>query len=512
MTADRAHDAGNPTASERRPVAPAEGRSLPRVVGLGGSVGAIPAVASFFRCTRPSGLVYVVLLHLAQAHESIFADLLRRCTSMPVLQVQESVVLQPDTVYIVSPRHALHLADGQLQVGVAAERPVRVAVDLFFRTLADACGTRATAIVLSGPDADGATGIRRIKERGGLAIAQLPDEAQHDGMPRAAIASGAIDWVLPVAEMPGRIAGFVDMARASGLQLARTDGLRTLDGDPAADATLRDALAFMRLRTGHDFSAWQAATVRRRIAHRLQINATHDVDDYLGLLRTRQGEPDALLRDLLASGSSFFRDADSFRALEGQLPALLQGRQADDPLRVWVAACATGEEAYSIAMLLAEALRALDVTVPVQIFATDVDAEAIRHARDGVYPQTIAADVSEERLRRFFIKDPRGYRVRRELREQVLFAAHDMLNDAPFPRIDLVACRYFLGCLGREARARVLAAAHFALLPGGRLFLGASDPSIDDSPLFAALDGTHRVYAPRPAPRRGLAAASAAVG
>ena len=484
---------------------PDRGYSLQPIVGLGGSAGAIPALVSFLQATRPCGLAYVVILHLAPEHESTLAELLQRHTTMPVHQVHQTVVVCPDTVYVIPPRHALQMVDGTLELlPMPMDRPGRVAVDLFFRTLADTHGPHATAIVLSGLDSDGAIGIKRIKERGGLTIAQDPEEAQHTGMPRNAIATGMVDWVLPVAEMPRRVAHYVDLERHLSLPPERADEIGENAGRPGAEAELREVLTFLRTRTGRDFANYKRATILRRIGRRMQVNGVQELADYLGCLRTRPGEASALLQDLLISVTNFFRDADCFDALERQVGALFHDKSGNHVIRVWVAACATGEEAYSIAMLLAEHARTLDTPPAVQIFATDLDEEAIRVAREGVYPATIAADVSEERLRRFFTKEHRGYRVRRELREQVLFAAHDVLKDSPFSRLDLVSCRNLLIYLNRDAQRRVFETAHFALLPTGRMFLGASETVEDTSPLFFVLDKKHRIYAPRPVPRMSM--------
>ena len=484
---------------------PARGYRLQPIVGLGGSAGAIPALVTFLQSTRPCGLAYVVIMHLAPEHESTLAELLQRHTPMPVLQVRDTVEVHADTVYIIPPRHALHMVDGDLQLApMPMHRPGRVAVDLFFRTLADTHGPHATAIVLSGMDSDGAIGIKRIKERGGLTIAQDPQEAQHDGMPRAAIATGMVDWVLPVSDMPHRIARYVELERQLSLPAEQAEDASARAGLPGAESELREVLTFLRTRTGRDFSNYKRATILRRIGRRMQVNGVQDLSDYLSCLRTRPGEASALLQDLLISVTNFFRDSDCFDALERQVASLFHDKSSNGVIRVWVSACATGEEAYSIAMMLAEHARTMDTPPAVQIFATDLDEEAIRVAREGVYPPTIAADVSEDRLRRFFIKEHRGYRVRRELREQVLFAAHDVLKDSPFSRLDLVTCRNLLIYLNRDAQRRVFETIHFALVPTGRMFLGASETIDENSPLFFIVDKKHRIYAPRPVPRVSL--------
>ncbi|NKI92535.1 chemotaxis protein CheB [Rhizobacter sp. SG703] len=482
---------------------PQEGYDKLPVIGLGGSAGGIPALTAFFRTVPASpGVAFVVILHLSPEHESTLAELLQRHTSLRVVQVRQSVQIEPDTVYVIPPRKALQMYDGHLQLTeMPAARNGPVAVDLFFRTLADTHGSHAVAVVLSGADSDGAMGIKRIKERGGLAVAQDPDEAEHNGMPRAAIATGMVDWVLPVDEIAPRVLDYIRLE--SKLRLPPVHGQQPVADarQPDGEAELREVLSFLRTRTGRDFSNYKRATILRRIARRMMVNGVQELGEYLRCLRTLPGEAGALLQDLLISVTNFFRDADCFTALEAHIPLLFRDKAPNDAVRVWVAACATGEEAYSIAMLLAEHARKLETPPPIQIFATDLDEEAIRIAREGIYPLTIAADVPEDRLRTFFTREHRGYRVRRELREMVLFAAHDLLKDSPFSRLHLMSCRNLLIYLNREAQQRVFETARFALLPEGRLFIGASETVEDDSPYFFTLDKKHRIHAPRPVSR-----------
>jgi two-component system CheB/CheR fusion protein len=434
---------------------------------------------TFFEAMSPeSGLAFVVVIHLSSEHESTLAELLQRSTAMPVIQVQGKTRIEPNSIYVIPPRKALRTMDGYLDLSELPQDPKHrhVAVDLFFRTLADTHGPHAIAVVLSGLDSDGAIGIKRIKERGGLTIAQDPGECEHSGMPRAAIATGMIDWVLPVKEMPGRLLDYTRMEQhlrlPAELPPAPEAQLRT-DGND--EASLRDVLAFLRTRTGRDFSCYKRATILRRIRRRMQVNGVEDLSGYLAYLRTRPGEAGALLQDLLITVTNFFRDSDCFAALEASIPRLFEHKTSSDTLRVWVPACATGEEAYSIAMMLTEHVRTLEAAPQVQIFATDLDEEAIRTAREGIYATTIEADVSEDRLRRFFVKEHNAYRIRREIREMVLFAVHDVLKDSPFSRLELVSCRNLLIYLNREPQNRVLDTFHFALNPGGLLFLGSSE-------------------------------------
>ncbi len=487
-------------------IVPTSGYKNPPIVALGGSAGGLAALQHFFGGTRAdTGFAYVVIMHLSAEHESILAELLQRTTRMPVCQVQHSrIKVEPDHVYVIPPAKHLSMADGHLNLSDLSRPPGKhVAVDLFFRTLADAHGPRAAAIVLSGADSDGAIGIKRIKERGGLTIAQDPKEAEHDSMPRAAIGTNMVDWVLPVADMPDRLAAYWNTE--SRLRLPPEDGVQPAQPlkqdadlkDPAAEQALHDCLGFLRTRTGRDFTYYKRATILRRIGRRMQVNGIVEVPAYLDFLRTHPGEAGALLQDLLISVTNFFRDRDSFEALRAEIPRLFHGKKAQDTIRVWVAACATGEEAYSVAMLLCEHAGTLDHPPKIQVFATDLDEAAIQAARDGLYTDTIVADVSDDRLRRFFTREHGGYRIKRELREMVLFALHDLLKDSPFSRLDLVTCRNLLIYLNHEAQQRALEIFHFALHAQGVLFLGSSESVDEGDPLFAVTDKKHRLFVRR---------------
>lgn len=481
-------------------------RMLP-IVGLGGSAGGVEALRGFFsHASVELGVAYVVVMHLSPEHESVLADILQRCTSMPVVQVQDTVKVQANSVYVIPPGKSIQTLDGFLTLGdLPLERHRLITVDIFFRTLADTHGPHAAAIVLSGADGDGAIGIKRIKERGGLTIAQDPEEAQVSSMPRAAIATGMVDWTLPVAQMPARVEQYLSMERVVRLPPEAGPGDQTHKARAESDeVALRDVLAFLRTRTGQDFTYYKRATVVRRIGRRMQVNNIGDLAGYLDCLRTRPGEASALLQDLLISVTNFFRDTECFAALEARIPLLFDGKSAADTVRVWVAGCATGEEAYSIAMLLTEFARTMDMPPAVQVFATDLDDSAVRTAREGIYSAAIAGDVTEDRLRRFFVKDARGYRVRRELRECVLFAVHDVLRDSPFSRVDLLSCRNLLIYLNRDAQARVLDIFNFALLPGGTLFLGSSESVDEATQHFTVIDKKHRLFGRRHAVRVGL--------
>ncbi len=470
------------------------------VVGLGGSAGSIGALEEFFGAMAPdAGLAYVVVVHLSPDLESQLSGILQRHTKMPVVPVAGPLKVEPNHVYVIPPGHHLAMENGHIRLEpLENEFGRRVAVDLFFRTLAASHRSRAVAVVLSGLDSDGAIGIKRVKEHGGVTVAQAPEEAQHEGMPRAAMNTGMVDWVLPV----GQIAERLQLLARNEAQIqlpeaevpARGGQLKsTEDGDEAA---LREILAFLQARTRHDFSHYKRATVLRRIMRRLQVNSLATLPDYLNFLRSNAGEAGALLGDLLISVTNFFRDPESFASLETHMAKLFDGKKAGDQLRVWVPGCVTGEEAYSLAMLLVKYADRLASPPSIQLFATDIDEEALRLAREGRYPQSIAADVSSERLRRFFQLDQGMYRVRSDIRDMVLFAAHNLLGDSPFSRMDLISCRNLLIYFDHQAQEKAFGVFHFALNAGGLLFLGGSE-SPEGSDDFAPLDKKHRLYTRR---------------
>lgn len=409
--------------------------SLPRhpadplmlVVGLGASAGGIAALKQFFVHADPEvDAAYVVILHLSPDHESRLAEVVQSATTMPVITVTGEVELASRSIYVVSPNVSLAAVDGKLTVSEMIQREQRRSpVDLFFRTLADAHGPHAVCIVLSGTGADGSKGLKHVKEGGGLAIAQDPADAEFDDMPNNAIATGLVDHVLPAAAMAGRIRDHARHLSASGAG-------GTTDTDARTPGPLREILTVLRVRTGHDFSNYKPATVQRRIARRMSILGVEAVTEYARMVRDIPGEPPALMKELLIGVTNFFRDPDAFLALERQiLPRLFEGKRSHNHVRAWVAACATGEEAYSIAMLLTEAAAAIPDPPSIQVFGTDLDHRAIAVAREGFYPEADLADVSEARVARFFQKEGAGYRVRRELRELVLFADHNLIKDPP---------------------------------------------------------------------------------
>ncbi|HET6433100.1 CheR family methyltransferase [Dyella sp.] len=473
------------------------------VVGIGASAGGLAAVQRLLeQFPKKPGMAFVVILHLSPKHESTADAILQRATDMPVSQVRAPVPLEKNHVYVISPRKQLSMNDGYLRL-VDIERPRgrQVAIDYFFRALAHVHEERAVAVVLSGSGTDGSAGIARVRELGGITLAQSPDDAEYEEMPRAAIATGAVDIVLPAAEMAERILAAQGAARVVSQlvePLEKGGAHKRAEGDELkrAERLVEEILAILRAHTGHDFRHYKRATILRRIERRMQVNGIKELAGYRDFLESTVNERPALLQDMLISVTNFFRDRDSFEALERLVvPQLFLARDGADTVRAWAAGCATGEEAYSIAMLLSEEAAKHRLGPATQVFATDIDHSAVTAARSGVYPASIIPDVPPSRLSRFFTKDGEAhFRVQKNVREKVLFAHHNLLQDPPFSKLDLITCRNLLIYLNREVQQDVLEMFHFALRPGGYLFLGSSESADAAARLFAVVDKKHRIY------------------
>ena len=480
------------------------------IVGIGASAGGWAAISTLFECMpSKTGMAFVIVLHLSSEHESNAAPILQQRTKMKVHQVTETVAIEPDHVYVIAPGLQLEMFDGQLVVR-ALERPGgrQVAIDTFFRTLAHAHRERAIAVVLSGAGSDGSIGLRDIKGEGGVAIAQTPSDAEYDAMPSAAIASAYVDFILPAAEIAAKL---VDLwLHAQRITLPDADASGTAmatptapDAVPRAEAALRDVMAMLLARTGHDFRGYKRATVLRRIERRLQVTQQADLPAYLEYLKANQQETSPLLQDLLITVTRFFRDPEAFEAVERVIvSSILDRLQAGAQVRAWSVGCATGEEAYSLGMLLNDHLPRNEPPVRIQVFASDVDSQALGIARAGLYPDAIINDISGLRFRKYFEKHGRAYRVKRMLREQVLFAPHNVLSDPPFSKIDVISCRNLLIYMERQAQTEVLTLLHFALNPGGLLFLGTAESADWLPELFTAVDKNCRVYRANSGARR----------
>jgi two-component system, chemotaxis family, CheB/CheR fusion protein len=462
------------------------------VVGIGASAGGLSALRSFFDALSPNtGMAFVVITHLHPSHESHMAELLQKHTQMPTLQVTRKIKVEPNHVYVIPPNRSILMTDTHLETAEFTEpRGKRSPIDYFFRSLASE-HREAIAIILSGGGTDGSVGIKDIKEQGGVIMVQHPGDAEYDSMPRAAIDTGLADVVLPASQLAEKLAEFIQHRP----QLPHDPGQLT---EQEAE-TLQRILAQVHARTGHDFNQYKRTTILRRVERRMQLNEFKTLDGYLNYLRHHASEAQAMFNDILIGVTNFFRDRDSWLALEENLiPKLLEGKEEAGEIRIWSIGCATGEEAYGLAMLLFEEAAKLDFHPRFQIFASDLDESSIARAREGLYPAAIEADVSPERLGRFFIGEGNHYRVKHELRDAVLFTTHNVLRDPPFSRQDLIACRNVLIYLQREVQEKVFDIFHYALNPGGYLFLGSSE-SVEHLPeLFQVVDKTHRLFRAKP--------------
>lgn len=475
------------------------------VVGIGASAGGIQALTRFFEhMPNDSGMAFVIVLHLSPRHESHADEILQRVTKMRVEQVLGPTDIEKNCVYLISPANDLSMQDGYLCVTQVDREPGRpVAIDRFFRSLAQAHGPRAIAVVLSGYGSDGSVGIGRVKELGGLTLAQTPEDAEHGEMPTNAIATGLVDITLPVAEMPQKLIELGSNARSIHLPPADDDQLAIApitqeDASATAEHALQQILRNLRLRTGHDFRHYKRATVLRRIERRLQVNALPDLLSYQRFVEAHPDEATGLLKDMLIGVTNFFRDREAFEAIERTVVSSIIDKVVEgQSIRAWVVGCSTGEEAYSLAMLFSERVAETDKGSPIQVFATDIDEQAIRVGRLGSYPEPILTDVPPSRLRRFFLHVRGRYVVSKALRDTVLFAVHNVLRDPPFSRLELVSCRNLLIYLDRTVQRQILETFHFALQPGGFLILGTSESADIADDLFTAVDKKNRIYQAR---------------
>ncbi len=437
-----------------------------------------------------SGLVIVVIQHLDPANKSLLVERLARRTAIPVRQAVDGQVVQTNHIYVIPPSTYLAIANGCFQLSKSPTRTMRLPVDFFLHSLARDRGRQAIGVVLSGTGADGTLGLKAIKEAGGLTLVQDPAGATFDGMPRSAIDASAADYVLPVHDMP-----------AAMLQFAARDYVRngalhtTEDNTNSAEARASQVVDALHASVDEDFALYRIGTLLRRVDRRMALTATDDFPTYLARLRSDTAEASAIAKDLLINVTGFFRDSAAFAFLaEHVLPGLVARQATDQPIRVWVAGCSTGEEAYSLGILLLEQVANAGKRTRIQIFATDIDADALAVARAGVYPESIEADLSPDRLWRFFTKFGHQYTVGDGLRKTIVFARHNLLSDPPLSRFDLISCRNLLIYLRLEAQKRVISLFHFALRDHGVLFLGTSESIGEATDLFDPIDRTHRIF------------------
>ncbi len=455
-------------------------------VGIGASAGGVTALQNFFAEIPPdTGAAFVVIVHLEPTYTSELAEILGRKTEMPVQQVNRKVALEPNKIYVIPPNRRLLITDHEIATFPFDEpRGRRSPIDQFFRSLADQHGD-GIAVVLTGAGSDGAVGAKAIKEAGGLILVQDPDEADYPSMPRSAIATGLADVVAPVRDLARQL---VALLKAKAHVPAETLS-------PNDEDVLKRILNYLRSRTGHDFLRYKRSTIYRRLARRVQVRRADTLSEYFELLKTKPEEVQSLFHDLLISVTTFFRDPAAFDVLAHEvISKLYDNDEAASPLRIWVPGCASGEEAYSIAMLFTDEASRRDLRAQVQIFASDLDATALAIGREGRYPLAIEADIGEERLRKYFTKEVDHYRIRREIRDMVLFATHSLLKDPPFSKLHLISCRNLLIYLEKDLQQQVISTFDYALRPGGYLFLGSSETAEHPPGLFSVVNREARIY------------------
>ena len=491
------------TAEQRVPPGP-QPTTFP-VVGIGASAGGLACYEAFF-AAMPSdddtGMAFVLIQHLAPDHKSMLAELVRRYTKLSVYEAENGMAVRPHCTYIIPPNHDLTLADGVLHLErhADAHKP-QFTIDRFFYSLARSQGERAICVIMSGTGTDGTLGLREIKGGGGLVVVQAPETTEYDGMPRSAIATGMVDYVLGPDQIPAQLIAYARHV---------FDPSRNPSPPPERDGLMKKLCSLLRAQTGHDFSQYKQTTLLRRIERRMALHQITSPEEYLEYAYKNLAEVEALFRDLLIGVTAFFRDPEAFDALnKTAIPKIIATKAPEDSVRVWVCGCATGEEAYSIAMLLYEEMISFRHVFKIQIFATDIDRVAIEQARSGVYPASIATAVSEERLARFFVHDAERvtYRVQKFLRDLVVFSEQDVIKDPPFSRLDLLSCRNLMIYLNTDLQRKLIALFHYALVPGGVLFLGTSETK-GDTTRFDVIDRKWKIYSrlaiDRKSPRSGL--------
>jgi len=491
-----------PAPAPDSPKSPAPSATAFPIVGLGASAGGLAAFEAFFsglpldtdglgKLTAGPGMAFVLVQHLDPHHKSILTDLIRRYTRLPVFEIEDGMVVRPNCVYVIPPGHSLALLNGTLQLLELSElRGQRMPIDFFFRTLAQELREHAIGIILAGTGSDGTQGVRAIKSQGGMVMVQNTASTEFDGMPRSALTTGLVDYELLPAEMPAHLIAYAQHAFG---QFPKSPPLQV----PKVENALKKIFILLRAQTSHDFSHYKPSTIHRRIERRMAVHQIEGIDGYVKYLQQTPAEVEALFRDMLIGVTHFFRDAEVFQLLEDQvIPALFAGKSPGAVIRVWTTGCSTGEEAYSLAILLVERMEAIKTSCTVQLFATDIDRQAIATARAGRYPASIAADLSPSRLARFFAADADGggYRIHKSIRDLLVFSEQDVIKDPPFSKLDLISCRNLLIYLGAELQKKLMPLFHFALKPDGWLFLGTSEGVGDHEQLFRVLDRKAKIF------------------
>ncbi len=460
------------------------------IVGLGGSAGALEAFEQFFaHMPADSGFGFVLIPHLDPTHKGMLPELVGRCTSMTVVQAEDGMAVLPNRVHIIPPNKDMSIFHGILHLHEpTSPRGARAPIDLFLRHLAEDQQERAIAVILSGMGSDGTLGVKAIKEHMGLAVVQDGQSAKYDSMPNNAIGTGLIDYVATAQNLPEKLLAYVKHSA----KLPR----EVLTQERSVSGALVKIFALLRSHTGHDFSFYKKNTICRRIERRMNVHQISHLGKYAKFVQDNPAELDLLFRELLIGVTNFFRDPEAFKALQDVLPSMLKNKPRDATVRVWIPGCSTGEEAYSVAIVIVECLSQLklDAVLKVQIFATDIDKDAVDRARQGVFLPTIATDVSPERLQRFFLKEDHGYRVSKSIREMIVFAPQNIIMDPPFTKLDLLCCRNLLIYFTGELQRKLLPMFHYTLNPGGILFLGSSETVGNLHDLFAVVDNKWKFF------------------
>jgi two-component system, chemotaxis family, CheB/CheR fusion protein len=462
------------------------------IVGVGASAGGLEAFEQLLRALpSDSGMAFCLVQHLAPRHESILSELLAKATDMPVIEVTEGMHVQANHVYVIPPNADMSIVDGQLHLSPLSEdRALRMPIDSFFRSLADTYQSRSVGVILSGTASDGTLGLQAIKAMGGVTFAQDDESAKYNEMPRNAIAAGNVDFVLPPAGIARELKRI-----ATHVQVFTPDEKGDANEKTTPDETLSKIFLLLRNLSRVDFRFYKPGTIKRRITRRMFLRKIESLDAYLQFLRKNREEVEALFNDVLINVTGFFRDPDAFENLKKTaFPAIMSHKNSNIPIRIWVPGCSTGEEVYSLAIMLLEFLGEKAANFQVQIFATDLSESIISKARAGIYPESVAADISADRRRRFFRRIESGFQINKNIRDMVVFAKQDLAKDPPFSKLDMISCRNVMIYMSQVLQKRILPLFHYALNPGGILFLGSSETVGGFGDLFVSLDKKHRVY------------------
>jgi two-component system CheB/CheR fusion protein len=460
------------------------------IVGIGASAGGLEALGIFFsHMPTETGMAFVIVSHLDPTHVSLMPELLQKQTKMEVTQVEDGMNVEANKIYIIPSQKDMAIIHGSLQLlDHVSPHGLRLPIDYFFRSLAEDQGEKAICIIFSGMGTDGSLGLKAIKEHMGMAMIQDPVSSKYDGMPRSAFETGMADYILPPEKMPEQLIKYVNQADRHG-------GRLPLPREENASEALKKIYILLRSHTGHDFSSYKQNTILRRIDRRMNVHQISDMSQYVAYMQRHVNEITQLFKELLIGVTNFFRDPDAFQCLKNEVfPKILQDKPGGYTVRVWVPGCSTGEEAYSVAIALRETMDTLNKNFNVQIFATDIDAESVDKARSGRYPESISADVSPECLERYFVKEDSVFTIRKNIREMLIFAPQNIIKDPPFTRLDLICCRNLLIYMNPALQKKLMPLFHYALKPGGCLFLGSSETIGEHVDLFSAVHKKWKIF------------------